>query len=154
MTASESRRPRSWLRVILFSVAGIVVIGAAIGLQQYFKPHKDFAASTPDELISADALIRAFTQNEADATARYVSGDVTVEVTGIVRDLQTVGGTTTVTLGSDSTEGSVACTLAPDAEPVHVAKGEVVAVRGQCAGMQGLIEPQVIMIRSAVRRVQ
>lgn len=151
MSARAGERTRRRLWIIVAGIIGCVMIAGGIAVQQYFKPHKNYGSATPDEVLAARDLIAAFERDEAAATARYVTGNVTVEVWGTVRDVQSDGGTTTVTIGSDDDAGSVACTLDAETDRRAVRVGEEVAVRGQCAGMQALIDTQVIMIRCAVR---
>jgi hypothetical protein len=59
------------------------------------------------------------------------------------------GGSVVIVLGQEGTEGSVACTLTAEesVKSGSVTKGSTVSITGQCTGMQGLIEPEVIMIR-------
>lgn len=140
-------------KISLATVAGIVIVGAAVGLSMYFKPHKDFAGSTPDFRMTVSELVGAFLTDEAAATVQFVSDDKTVMVSGTVRETDTdSAGNAVIVLEQAGAEGSVSCTLTPAAstEAVTIVPGDPVRIQGQCTGMQGLIEPQVILIRCAV----
>ena len=137
-------------RIILLAGIGIVIIAVGIGLSMYYKPHKTFVGAEPDFEFTAAELVNSFTRDEAAATAEYVADDKVLLVTGEVRDITTGdGGAVIVVLGSADMEGSVSCTLtAEESKRSGIIKiGEAVRITGQCTGMQGLIEPEVIMIR-------
>ncbi|MFA6233281.1 MAG: hypothetical protein WC824_03705 [Bacteroidota bacterium] len=140
-------------RIALLAVLVIVLLAVAIGLMMYYKPHKDFAASTPDFELTVAELIGAFSSDEAAATAKYVSDDMTVLVSGIVHEIDTdTQGNAVIVLAQDGTDGSVSCTLTPQESTASIAvkPGDPLRIKGQCTGMQELIEPQVIMIRCAL----
>jgi len=129
----------------------LIVIG--IALSMYFKPHKDFGASKPDLVVRADQLLMDFTKNETEANRKYVEGDETVMVEGIVDDVQTNPDTTvTIILKDNLMPGSISCTLVPleSTKMLQIKKGISVRIKGQCTGLQELIDPQVIMIRCVI----
>ncbi|MFZ1729082.1 MAG: hypothetical protein WBQ23_02660 [Bacteroidota bacterium] len=140
-------------RIAIIVIVSIVIIAVTVGLMMYFKPHKDFATSTPDFELTVSDLIVAFSTDEAAATAKFVSDDMTVLVSGIVREVDTDSqGSAVIVLEQEGTEGSVSCTLMPEESTASIAvrPGDPLRIKGQCTGMQELIEPQVIMIRCAL----
>ncbi len=142
-------------RIVLLAGLSVIVVAVSVGLMMYFKPHKDFATSTPDFELTVGELISAFSMDEAAATARYVVDDKTVLVHGIVREIDTDSfGNAVLVLEQDGVDGSVSCTLTPkeSAASIGLRPGDPVRIQGQCTGMQGLIEPEVIMIRCARAR--
>ena len=137
-------------RIILLAGLGVAIIAIGIGLSMYFKPHKTIAGAEPDFQLTVPELINAFSLDEAGATAKYVANDKVILVTGVVRDIDMQGGgSVVIMLGQEGTDGSVACTLTAEesVKSGSVTKGSTISITGQCTGMQGLIEPEVIMIR-------
>jgi hypothetical protein len=137
------------LKRAAFVIAALVIAGVTIGLALFYKPHKDFGASSPDITLTAPQLVQRFAIDEQLATKELVAGDKTVLVTGTVREKEdNADGSVTIVLAAGA-DASVSCTLRPDqtrmAEAVSI--GAPVAIQGQCTGMQELIEQQVIMIR-------
>lgn len=140
-------------RIIIIGIIGVVVIAVTAGLMMYFKPHKDFAASNPDFELTVADLVGAFSADEAAATARYVSDDMTVLVSGIISEIDTdTQGNAVIVLSQPGTEGGVSCTLMPEESTgsITLQAGQPIRIQGQCTGMTELIEPQVIMIRCAL----
>jgi len=142
-------------RIAILVTLSILLIAVAVGLMMYFKPHKDFASATPDFELTVSELVGAFVADDAAATQKFVSGDKTVLVRGLVREIETdTEGNAIIVLSQEGTDGSVSCTLTPAESRLSssVRIGDEVRIQGQCTGMQELIEPQVIIIRSAVSR--
>lgn len=143
-------------RIILLAGLAVVIIVAGVGLMMYFKPHKTFAGADPDFEVTAGQLINEFTNDESAATAKYVADDKVVLVRGVIDDIGTDDrGIAVITLTQNGIDGSVSCTLTPEESKSASAlkAGDAVRITGQCTGMQGLIEPQVIMIRCGVTKV-
>ncbi len=137
-------------RIILLAGLGVVIIAIAIGLSMYYKPHKTFAGAEPDFRLTVPQLIAAFTSDEAAATAKYVAEDKVILVSGTVLDVITEdSGTVVIVLGEEGVEGTVSCTLTAEesAHAERIKEGGSAQITGQCTGMQGLIEPEVILIR-------
>jgi hypothetical protein len=137
-------------RVILFVILAAVVIAVGVGVAMYFKPHKNFAGATPDFQLTASELVGVFSADEVGATAKFVADDKVVLVSGVIREIETdERGATVLVLAPEELDGSVACTLTAEESAASgtVRIGDFVRITGQCTGMQGLIEPQVILIR-------
>ena len=144
---------KRWYFVIGVLVLLLVVVG--VGLMMYFKPHKDFGDSKPDISVTTAEILAAFGKNETAANARFVADDKTILVSGTIRDIADDGkGTAVITLAGDATDGTVSCTLTPEESKAasSLKKGQNIGIKGQCTGIQTLLDKQVIMIRCAVAR--
>ncbi len=139
--------------LFLLGALALGIVGGGYGLLQYFKPHKDFGASAPDYTLTAGELWKAFDAGEAAANARYVAGDKTILLTGSVAEVTRTGdGTYAVTLTQPGQPGSVACTMMPSEsdKAQKLKRGDAVRLKGQCTGMEELIDKQVVMIRCVI----
>ncbi|MCB2205082.1 OB-fold putative lipoprotein [bacterium] len=137
-------------RIILLSIASVAVLVIGIGLAMYFKPHKNFVGADPDYTVTAAALIGEFSTDEQAATKKYVADDRVVLVRGVIGDVVIDDrGIAVVTVTGEGVDGNVSCTLTKEesARAQSLKAGDAVRITGQCTGMQGLIEPEVIMIR-------
>jgi hypothetical protein len=138
---------------LLIAVAVLVVAGAAVGLMMYFKPHKDFGASAPDVVVTVREMLAAFDADEAAANRKFVSDDKTILVRGTVQAVDIdAKGIAVVTLSDTDATGTVSCTFTLDESKsaVSIAQGRKIGVKGQCTGVQTLLDKQAIMIRCAL----
>lgn len=140
--------------IILISLAIIIAGGLVIGLSLYFKPHKNFATSKADFVLSPKQLYDEFDKNEADATKKFVTGDKTVQVSGFVVEINIETDSTTTMLLADSatTAGILSCSFmkSENENLSKIKKSDRITAKGQCTGFQGLIDKSVIMIRCAI----
>jgi len=129
----------------------LFVIGVSVGLYMFYKPTKDFGASKPDFVLSAKQLFTEFDSNETASNAKFVAGDKTVEINGLVMTITHDTDTTTTVVVGDPTDktGIVNCSLMnTETEKIkNIKEGAEIKIKGQCVGIQGLIEKSVFMIR-------
>jgi hypothetical protein len=140
---------------VVIGLAVVILAGAGVGLMMYFKPHKDFGASKPDLTVTAVEILAAFDKDEAAATARFVADDKTVLVSGTIADIADgEKGAKQVILAGGAPDATVSCTLTPEESQsaLSLKKGQSIGIKGQCTGIQTLLDKQVIMIRCAVAR--
>ena len=140
---------------ILITIGIIAVIGfvlGGIGLYLFFKPTKDFAKSKADFTVNAQQLFTEFSKDEKASTAKYVSNDKTIEISGTVQSVSDNSDSTkTIILSVGSTDGDISCTLTKEQSvTAKVTEKQVVILKGQCTGLQELIAKEVIMIRCAI----
>jgi hypothetical protein len=138
---------------VLIGVLVILLAGAGVGLMMYFKPHKDFGASKSDIVVTVAEILAAFEKNEEAANARFVADDLTIEVKGNIQDISTgEKGAASIILTGSTPDGTVSCTLTPEESKMvsSLKKGDAVAIKGQCTGIQTLLDKQVILIRCAL----
>ena len=138
---------------ILIGILVVILTGVGIGLSMYFKPHKDFGKSKPDFILTAKDLFKEFDANETAANQKFVAEDKTVQLNGTVSELnKNQDGTNSIVLTDPDMQGSINCSLMPSEndKAAKLRKGDRMTIKGQCTGMQELIEKQVIMIRCVV----
>ena len=136
--------------IILSSILLIILIGGAIGIYLYKKPVKDFADSKAEITLNAKAIFDEFVKDQNAAIAKYVSNDKTIQISGLISDVQ-IGndGTVTIILDVANPDGDVSCTLTPEEsqKAKDLKPGTNINIKGQCTGFQELINKEVVMIR-------
>jgi hypothetical protein len=135
---------------VLGGILLLVLVGIGAGLNMYFKQQKDYAHSEADFTVSAAALCNEFCTNEAGANKKYVAENKTILVTGVVKEIsKNQDGSATVILHTSDPECTVSCALTKEesSKTAKVQSGSTVKIKGQCTGMQELLDKQVIMIR-------
>jgi DNA/RNA endonuclease YhcR with UshA esterase domain len=134
------------------SVIGLVLIALIVGLFTFFKPHKDFAVSKADFILTAQQLFDDFNTNEQAAIQKYVTEDKTVQITGIVQEIsKEQDGTTTLLISQNNGEAPIiTCNLINNDNSEILKIGSTITLKGQCTGIQGLLDISVYMIRCAV----
>ena len=123
------------MKKILFSLGILGLIGLAIGLYVYNKPHKNIEKSAADFKIEANQLLTEFEANESEANKKYL--DKLIEVTGTVREMSSDEEGISVILESENPLSGVICQL--DNLTTHkktsFQTGEKVTFKGLCTGM-------------------
>ena len=86
------------------------MIASAYIYYQYNRKGLNIADVEASAEVSADDLIRQFSQNESDANKKFLSK--IIEVSGTVKKIETnETGLTTVVLGDNSSTSSVRCSI-------------------------------------------
>ena len=140
-------------RILVYAVLAAIILGGSAGLYMYYKPHKEYGQSTPDVTATAREMLSAFENDELKATDKFVADDKTVLVTGSLQEISSnEDGTMTLTLADTGMEGSIICRLAQSesAKWQSLQKGSTVRVKGQCTGLQELLDKEVVMIRCVI----
>jgi precorrin-6B methylase 1 len=115
---------------ILIVVLILGLIGAAIGLYLWNKPHK-MVENARGVAISAVQLAKDYTANEQTANAKYLNK--ALEVSGTVSEIdKNQDGGLMVILDSGDPMTGVQCTMRE--KGVNVAKGQQLTVKGFCSG--------------------
>ena len=139
--------------IILGSMLVVGIIGGIIGYYYYTKPIKNFVSSDAEIKINANALFQEFINNETQANSKFVSDDKTIQVEGLVRDIQhSSDGAVTINFYVSDSGGTVSCSLVKDeySKASKYKDGMNIKIKGQCTGYQELIDKEVIMIRCGI----
>ncbi len=120
---------------ILLLILGLGLIGVAIGIALWNKPHENMANSKAKATVEATVLFNEYNNDENAANANYLGK--TIAVTGKVKDVsKTEGGPAKITLETGD-EFAVICEL--DALSQHArtdfVAGETVTFKGKCDGL-------------------
>jgi hypothetical protein len=123
------------LKRILLLLLGLSLIGIAIGIALWNKPHENIKAAKADATVEAAALFKAYNADENAANAKYLGK--TIAVTGkVTASSKTEGAPAKVTLETGD-EFGVICEL--DALSQHprtdFTVGETVTFKGKCDGL-------------------
>ncbi|MFN7118494.1 MAG: OB-fold protein [Saprospiraceae bacterium] len=119
---------------IIILIALIAVLGLAIGIYQYNKPHKNMQRATADLTITAPELMAAFNSDENAANAKYL--DKVVAVSGKVLAVNTNEGVTVVSLDAADDLGAISCELDRFSKQnrTNFSPGEQLTIKGICSG--------------------
>ena len=115
-------------RKILVTVLGLVVVAGLLGVYFYTKKTPDIVQDKPDAAVTVKALLAAFDRDTASARQQYI--DKVVEVTGLVKRIDTTGA---VVLGEEASPSEVVVGL----DRRHMKDYESLKV-GSTAVMQGI----------------
>lgn len=137
----------------IFIAVGILIllgaIGGGIGLYLFNKPVKNFAESKVEMSLPAKAIFTDFVKDETSANAKYVAQDKTIQVSGKITEIKPNDDSTVgISLEVEDPDSALTCTVVKeDASKAQKYKvGDNIALKGQCTGMQELINKEVIMI--------
>jgi hypothetical protein len=121
------------VKIALFVVFFIALGGILVALIMFNKQHKDLQKVRPDFVITATDLQKAFGENEADASSKYINK--VIEVTGIIESVKTgEENVLNIVIKTGSDFSSVICTVPSGTYPASVVPGSEVTIRGECSG--------------------
>jgi hypothetical protein len=124
---------KPYLKILLGVVLLFILAGIGNGLYLFTKQHRNLSKAKPDFVLTAIDLQKAFEDNEAAATAKYVKK--ILEIEGEVESVKTgEANVLNVTIKSGSDLSSVICTFVPATDPAKFTAGSRVTVRGECSG--------------------
>jgi len=121
------------IKIALFVVFFIGLVGILAGLYMYNMKQKDMAKTKPDFVISATILQKEFEDDETRASAKFINK--VIEVTGIISSVKpTENNGISVTLVTGSDFSSVICTFTAVKDPEMLKQGKEITIRGECSG--------------------
>lgn len=122
------------LKKIILLLFCLAFIGVFIAYKMYNKPHADVAATPIMKDLTAEALITAFKENEAEANTKYL--DRTIGVTGKIISVKTENNKTIIQLDANDPMSTIICNLDPlrDDHRTNFKEGESVHFKGICSG--------------------
>jgi hypothetical protein len=124
---------KTYIKVALFAIIFLIIAGAGAGIYLFNKQHKDLGKTRPDFILTASDLQKAFENDEAAATAKYVKK--IIEVSGIIESVNPgEDKSLNVTLKTESDLSSVICTFQQAAELSGIKAGDKIVLRGECSG--------------------
>lgn len=117
-------------KIILLVLLVGVLVGGAVGLYMWNKPHEQIEDVKGTE-VSVTELAAAFSEDEAKANAKYLNKALTIQ--GIVTEKQqNQDGGLVIILAGDDPMATVQCTMRDKNVTADV--GEMVKVKGMCTG--------------------
>lgn len=130
--------------VLLLAIAAIV-LGGWYAWSEYNRGAAKASEMPVAATVTAEALMEAFSNDEASATARYVgASEQVVQVKGTIRSMDPVGADrTNVILETGNDLAGVVCEFANSDLGADWRSGSSVTINGFCTGM--LLD--VVMVR-------
>jgi hypothetical protein len=142
------------MRKIIIVVVIIVLVTLIGGLYKYYQPQKNYASSQPDYELTVSDLFNAFSQDEAAATKKFVTTNCTIQVKGILHDINhEADSTITIIIKASENDPAILNCNIVSSEIQNLdnkQNGDSIIVKGQCTGYQDLIEKTVYMIRGVI----
>jgi len=120
-------------RTVLIIVLLVIVLGAWYAYSRYQEKTPDVVNKKPDVVTTAKELIEAFNTDTASARKKYV--DKIIEVTGIVKRIDTTGA---IVLGEEGSASEI--TVGLDRRHIEdykkIKEGAIAKLQGVCSGYQ------------------
>lgn len=112
----------------------VSVLGLAVSIYFYNKPHVDVKKSPAAYVLSAQNLIKEYRQNEVDTNAKYTES--VIQVQGKIFEVSTLKGNGVITIKDNDNESSIICHMLPEENRkiIRLRKGQDVVVKGICTG--------------------
>lgn len=124
---------KTFIKVALFAIVFLIIAGADAAIYMFNKQHKDLQKTRPDFIMTASNLQKAFENDEAAATSKFVKK--IIEVSGIIESVNPdEDKTLSVTLKTESDLSSVICTFQSVADLFELKVGNNIVLRGECSG--------------------
>jgi hypothetical protein len=124
---------KPYVKIALLVVLLIAIGSILTALILYNKKHPDTAKAKPDFVVTATALQKAFEDNEATASTRYINK--ILEVRGTIVSITTADSTNTnISLKNGSDISSVICTFRKITNFTKFKTGDEITLRGECSG--------------------
>jgi hypothetical protein len=138
------------IRYAILVVIALVVIGAAIGLKMFYKPHEDINKMKPDFKVQASELIQEFEKQEDAASAKY--DEKVLEINGKLSSKNQLPNGITLLMLEDEMQG-ISCQLDSSWANANrsliesLQPGNPVTVKGVCKGylMEIKVSPAVVV---------
>ena len=134
MIPVKQHRKKPWLKWLLISGFGLLIIGGGIFWYAQTKKYADTKDVKADYTITATELIRAFEQDNQAANEKYT--DKILNVSGMVSEIEAADTTMNIKF-IDTATGSYAI-FAFQQQHVDEAKtvktGNTVSIKGACSG--------------------
>jgi hypothetical protein len=124
---------KTHIKIALSAIIFLIIAGAGAAIYLFNEQHKDLQKTRPDFIMTASDLQKAFENNEAAATSKYVSK--IIEVSGIIESINPgEDKTLSITLKTQSDLSSVICTFQSAANLSELKEGNNIVIRGENSG--------------------
>ncbi|HLN73023.1 MAG: OB-fold protein [Methylococcaceae bacterium] len=138
------------IKYAIIVVLALVVIGAAIGLKMFYKPHSDINKMKPDFKVQASELIQEFEKDENTASTKY--DEKVLEINGKLSSKNQLPNGITLLMLEDEMQG-ISCQLDSSWATAHRSVIESlqpetpVTIKGVCKGylMEIKVSPAIVV---------
>jgi hypothetical protein len=125
-------------KIIIAVILLAVIAGGMYAWREYTRPVKGLDSVDADYTVQATVLLQEFMTNETTANQKYLNK--IVAVSGLVKDVDTTGGSWIIVLGDTADMSSVRCIMNPvnnaEAPLAAVQKGAAITVKGAVTGFK------------------
>jgi len=119
---------------IILAVLVVTIAAGLYGLKEWYRTHDSTKSIKTDISITAEELFESYVANESEANNSFL--EKTIEVTGVVKDVNTENNSTTVFLTTKDEMFGVACIFdGSDKISELPKKGSTVKIKGICSGI-------------------
>lgn len=141
-------------KIIIGAIVLAILIVAVYAWSEFTRTVKSLSGVTPDYKTEAVSLITEFEANETEADKKY--HNKIVAVNGMVKGVDEVQNTYTISLGDTSSMSSVRCVIdtnyVSSVEGIH--RGSVITIKGAITGFKkddtGLLGSDVELNRCVI----
>jgi hypothetical protein len=124
---------KTYTKIALFVVSFVALAVILAALYYYNLKQTDMSKAKPDYVLSSTFLLKAFEDNETEASTKYINK--IIEVTGVISVVEAAkDNTINVSLVTGSDHSSVICTFPAVKDQSGLKPGEEITLRGECSG--------------------
>jgi hypothetical protein len=125
-------------KIIIVVILLAVIAGGMYAWREYTRPVKGLASVDANYTVQATVLLQEFMTNETTANQKYLNK--IVAVSGLVKTVDTTGGSWIIALGDTADMSSVRCIMNTvnnaEAPLTAVQKGTAITVKGAVTGFK------------------
>lgn len=135
------------MKKTLIAFIVLIAIAAGVGFYLWNKPHRTAENEKPAALLTADELFLQFSENEEEATAKYLNQ--TIQVTGEIADIvPDNGGEVKIALATSDILSEVSCSLVKGEKIDGLETGMEIVIKGICIGYDTDVQlQQSVLVR-------
>ncbi|MGF2412810.1 MAG: OB-fold protein, partial [Ferruginibacter sp.] len=123
-------------KIILYSIAGMVLIGTSIGYKMYNKEHFSVSGTRPSAAIAAIILHQTFSTDSTTAKNTFIGDEANqkiIQVDGEIAAIKEDQQGNTIILLKTATDGAfINCTMEGRTERINA--GSKIVLKGICTG--------------------
>jgi hypothetical protein len=124
---------KTYTKIALFVVSFVALSVILAALYYYNLKQTDMSKAKPDFVLSSTVLLKAFEDNETEASTKYINK--ILEVTGTISLIEKAkDNILNVSLSAGSDHSSVICTFPAITDMSLFTSGAEITLRGECSG--------------------
>jgi tRNA_anti-like len=122
------------IKKIVLVLVVFALLGSYIGYKMYNKPHTNVVTAHIETSISADDLLKAFKENEAQAGNKFINK--VIEVSGNIADSKNENNQIIIQIETTDMLSNVICTLdsTQTSNKKEYKVGQSIRIKGICSG--------------------
>lgn len=119
---------------LLLVLLTAVVLGLALAVYYYNKPHVNVQKSEAAYVLTAQNLINEYQENEVETDKKY--SEKVIQVKGKIFEISTLKGNSIITLKDENSDSGIICHMLPDEnlKTLKLKKGQDIEIKGISTG--------------------